>query len=107
MGTQSHIAQWGASLAVRVPKPLAEEWGDRAGSAIEMITDGELLTQTKRASQPAFALVHRAWWANDFKHTHAQVWLEAGWRAGHVIRVAAWSTLSAPVNANESAESRS
>ena len=48
MGTPSHIAQWGASLAVRIPKPLAEEWGVHAGSAIEMSTDGERLTLTKR-----------------------------------------------------------
>ena len=49
MGTQSHIAQWGTSLAVRIPKPLAEEWGVHAGSAIEMVTDGERLTLTRRA----------------------------------------------------------
>ncbi len=49
MGTQSHIAQWGSSLAVRIPKPLAEEWGVHAGSAIEMTTDGDRLTLTKRA----------------------------------------------------------
>ena len=48
MGTQSHIAQWGTSLAVRIPKPLAEEWGVQAGSAIEMSTDGERLTLTKK-----------------------------------------------------------
>ncbi len=49
MGTQSHIARWGTSLAVRIPKPLAEEWGVHAGSAIEMTTDGERLTLTKKA----------------------------------------------------------
>lgn len=48
MGTQSHVARWGSSLAVRIPKPLAEEWGVHAGSAIEMTTDGERLTLTKR-----------------------------------------------------------
>ena len=48
MGTQSRIAQWGASLVVRIPKPLAEEWGVQAGSAIEMTTDGERLTLTKK-----------------------------------------------------------
>ena len=48
MGTQSHIAQWGSSLAIRIPKPLAEEWGVHAGSAIEITTDGESLTLTKR-----------------------------------------------------------
>ena len=49
MGTQSHIAQWGTSLAIRIPKSLAEEWGVQAGSAIDMTTDGERLTLTKRA----------------------------------------------------------
>ena len=49
MGTQSHIAQWGTSLAVRIPKPLAEEWGVQVGSAVEMTTDGESLTLTKKA----------------------------------------------------------
>ena len=49
MGTQSHVAQWGTSLAVRIPKPLAEEWGVHAGSAIEMTTDGERLMLSKRA----------------------------------------------------------
>ena len=49
MGTQSHISQWGTSLAVRIPKPLAEEWGVQVGSAIEMTTDGERLMLTKKA----------------------------------------------------------
>ena len=49
MGTQSYIAQWGTSLAVRIPKPLAEQWGVHAGSAIEMTTDGERLMLSKRA----------------------------------------------------------
>ena len=49
MGTQSHVAQWGTSLAVRIPKPLAEQWGVHAGSAIEMTMDGERLMMTKRA----------------------------------------------------------
>ncbi len=48
MGTKSRIAQWGSSLAVRIPKPLAEEWGVHVGSAIEMTTDGESLTLVKR-----------------------------------------------------------
>lgn len=49
MGTQSHIARWGTSLAIRIPKPLAEEWGVHVGSAIEMTTDGERLMLTKKA----------------------------------------------------------
>ena len=48
MGIHSHIAQWGTSLAIRIPKPLAEEWGVHAGSAIEMTTDGERLLLTKK-----------------------------------------------------------
>lgn len=51
MGRQSRIARWGGSLAVRIQKPLAEEWGVYAGSAIEIATDGERLMLTERAYQ--------------------------------------------------------
>ena len=27
MGATSQICKWGASLAVRIPKPIAEQWG--------------------------------------------------------------------------------
>ena len=48
MGAKSHIAKWGTSLAVRIPKPIAEQWGVREGSAIEIVSRGEQLVLRKR-----------------------------------------------------------
>ena len=36
MGARSHVSRWGSSLAVRIPKALAEQWGVEEGSAIEL-----------------------------------------------------------------------
>jgi len=41
MGTQSTVAKWGASRAVRIPKAIAEQWGVGEGSRIELIPRGE------------------------------------------------------------------
>ena len=49
MGAKSHIARWGASLAVRIPKPIAEQWGVQEGSAIEMISQGDQVVMRKKA----------------------------------------------------------
>ena len=48
MGAKSHISKWGSSLAVRIPKPIAEQWGVREGSAIEIVSRGEQLVLRKR-----------------------------------------------------------
>ena len=48
MGAKSHIAKWGASLAVRIPKPIAEQWGVQDGSAIEIISRGDHVVLRKR-----------------------------------------------------------
>ena len=29
MGAESHTSKWGTGLAVRIPKPIAEQWGDQ------------------------------------------------------------------------------
>ena len=47
MGTRSRIARWGASLAVRIPEPIAEQWGVREGSAIKMILKGDRVVMRK------------------------------------------------------------
>ena len=48
MGVKTHISKWGASLAVRIPKPIAEQWGVREGSEIEMAPlDGHLVLRKK------------------------------------------------------------
>ena len=39
MGTKSHVCRWGTSLAVRIPKSVAEQWGVKEGSAIEIVHD--------------------------------------------------------------------
>jgi antitoxin MazE len=49
MGARSHIAKWGSSLAIRIPKPVAEQWGVREGSRIEMVPRGDQLVMSKRA----------------------------------------------------------
>ena len=48
MGTKSHISKWGSSLALRIPKSIAEQWGVREGSAIEIVSRGEQLVLRKR-----------------------------------------------------------
>ena len=53
MGAKSHISKWGDSLAVRIPKPIAEQWGVREGSAIEMSTRGDRVVMRKRGYQLA------------------------------------------------------
>lgn len=49
MSVGSHVAKWGSSLAVRIPKPIAEQWGVREGSRIEMVSRGEQLLLRKKA----------------------------------------------------------
>ncbi len=39
MGAKSHVSRWGSSLAVRIPKPIAEQWGVQEGSSIEIVSD--------------------------------------------------------------------
>ena len=36
MGANLHIRKWGSSLAVRIPKAVAEQCGVSEGSAVEM-----------------------------------------------------------------------
>ncbi|MDE2653874.1 MAG: AbrB/MazE/SpoVT family DNA-binding domain-containing protein [Gemmatimonadota bacterium] len=49
MSVGSHVAKWGSSLAVRIPKPIAEQWGVREGSRIELVSRGEHLVLRKKA----------------------------------------------------------
>ena len=49
MGAKSHVARWGSSLAVRIPKSIAEQWGVHEGSAIEIVSRGEQVVMRKRA----------------------------------------------------------
>ena len=48
MGARSHVAKWGSSLAVRIPKPIAEQWGVREGSVIEIASRGDQVVLSRR-----------------------------------------------------------
>ena len=53
MGAKSHVSKWGTSLAVRIPKPIAEQWGVEEGSAIEFVPRGEpVLVATEKSLRP-------------------------------------------------------
>lgn len=45
MGVKSQVSKWGSSLAVRIPKAIAELWGVEEGSPVEIVVreDGVLL----------------------------------------------------------------
>lgn len=49
MEARSHVARWGSSLAIRIPKSVAEQWGVREGSRIDMVPRGDQLVISKRA----------------------------------------------------------
>ena len=48
MGAKSHVSRWGTSLAVRIPKSIAEQWGVQEGSVIEIEPDGDQIVLRKR-----------------------------------------------------------
>ncbi len=41
MSTRTHISKWGSSLAIRIPKEIADQWGVREGSPIEIAPSGD------------------------------------------------------------------
>ena len=46
---RSHVARWGGSLAVRIAKPIAEQWGVQEGSPIEIdVSDGQVVLRKRR-----------------------------------------------------------
>ena len=48
MGAKSHVSKWGTSLAIRIPSPIAEQWGVQEGSAIEIVPLGDQIVLRKR-----------------------------------------------------------
>ena len=48
MGAKSQIAKWGSSLVVRIPKPVAEQWGVQEGSPIDIVPHGDQIVLRKR-----------------------------------------------------------
>ena len=49
MPKTTRISKWGSSLAVRIPKAIAEEWGVKEGTAIELSRDNKGLLLKKRS----------------------------------------------------------
>ncbi len=39
MALKTRVSKWGSSLAVRIPKAIAEEWGVEEGTQIELTRD--------------------------------------------------------------------
>ena len=58
MGARSHVSRWGTSLAIRIPKAIAEQWGVREGSTIEIVARGEEVVLRKRPYDLATMLSH-------------------------------------------------
>ncbi len=48
MALKTRVSKWGSSLAVRIPKAIAEEWGVQEGTQIELTRDGKGLVLKKR-----------------------------------------------------------
>ena len=48
MARTTRISKWGSSLAVRIPKAVAEEWGVKEGSTVEMSQDAQGIHLRKR-----------------------------------------------------------
>ena len=49
MGIMSHISKWGTSLAVRIPKSIAQQWDVQEGSAVEFVPQGDAVVLRKRS----------------------------------------------------------
>ena len=49
MAAKTRIATWGSGLAIRIPKPIAEQWGVQDGSAIEIVPEGDTLLLRKQS----------------------------------------------------------
>lgn len=47
------IGKWGNSLAVRIPKAIAEQWGVSKGSLIEMASRADQVVMRKQANNLA------------------------------------------------------
>ena len=47
-GVRVHVAKWGTSLAVRIPKPIAEQWGVVNGSVIDIVLRGDRVILSRR-----------------------------------------------------------
>lgn len=53
MGPKSQICKRGSGLALRIPKPVVEQWGVHDGSAVEMVLRGNQVVMRKKTSSLA------------------------------------------------------
>ncbi|MGE3246708.1 MAG: AbrB/MazE/SpoVT family DNA-binding domain-containing protein, partial [Beijerinckiaceae bacterium] len=54
------IAKWGNSLAIRIPKRLADELGLKEGDAVEIRRSGERSLELEKADKRAAAIARMA-----------------------------------------------
>ena len=50
MGTNMRVGKWGSSLAVRIPKAIADQWGVSEGSAVEISSVGDQVVLRKQVN---------------------------------------------------------
>ena len=48
MSARTRVSRWGASLAIRIPKPIAEQWGVREGAVVEIVPRRDAVILRKR-----------------------------------------------------------
>ncbi len=48
MNATTHVSRWGTSLAVRIPKAIAQQLGVQEGSAVEIIPGDNQVVLRKR-----------------------------------------------------------
>ena len=73
---EAHIVKWGNSLAVRIPKPVAEAAGVREGDPIMIEADeGHIKVRRKQRVPTLKELVAKITAAPLGPHDHATAWL--------------------------------
>jgi CBS domain-containing protein len=66
-------------------EPLANYLRHQPGGTDRIEISFEQIENIIKGDLPASARRHRAWWANDAaSHSHANSWLESGWRTAYV-----------------------
>ena len=64
--------------------PLADWLNSQPGGTDTVKLTFEQIEKLIGGLLPTSAYEHRSWWANDSQgHSHSQLWLEVGWRAGY------------------------
>ena len=48
MNATTHVSRWGGSLAIRIPKAIAQQLGVQEGSAVEIIPGDNQVVLRKR-----------------------------------------------------------